>query len=166
MIQAAMTGRKRLKRAGTAFSCQLVPAWEPGDRPVAGGHPGCYDCRMRKSSIAKHLGCGPGSPSAVALWERVREQRRRRGLTQSELGHPLSRSYVSALEKGLTLPSLGTLWLLSDRLGVSVAELIDGATSSGRTSYTSVNDSQTGDDANAPRPRSARAQHREAHPAG
>jgi transcriptional regulator with XRE-family HTH domain len=89
----------------------------------------------------------------MELGSRVRIERRRRGLTQSELGHPLSRSYISALENGSTLPSLGTLWLLSDRLGVSVAELIDGATGCGRQSYTPVNGSQTEDDeAHGPRP--------------
>ena len=114
---------------------------------------------MGKSSIAKHLGWGPGSPTAIELGRRVRDQRRRRGLTQSQLGRPLSRGYVSALESGLTLPSLGTLWLLSERLGVTVGELIDGATSSDTGSYTAVHD-PSADSKIARGPRRAGPHHR------
>ncbi len=117
---------------------------------------------MGKSSIAKQFGWGPRSPAAVELGSRVREQRRRCGLTQSQLGHPLSRSYVSALESGATLPSLGTVWLLSQRLGVTVGQLIDGLNGGDRESYIRVNESQT-DDGDVAGSRHRLARHRGAH---
>ena len=98
---------------------------------------------MGKSSIAKQFGWGPRSSTAIELGIRVRESRQRRGLTQRELGHPLSRGYVSALESGLTLPSLGTLWLISQRLGMTPGELMDGVNRSATASYTLVHESQT-----------------------
>ena len=48
------------------------------------------------------------------------------GMTQASLASPLSRAFVSAVEKGLTLPSLGTLWLFAARLGTGVGDLVDG----------------------------------------
>lgn len=114
---------------------------------------------MGKSSIANQFGWGPRSATAIELGSRVRESRRRRGLTQTELGYPLSKGYVSALESGLTLPSLGTLWLLSERLGVSVGELMDGVNTNTTESYTLVHDPQTADHSTH-RPARARAQHR------
>ena len=60
--------------------------------------------------------------------ERVRERnsdlRIRAGLTQAELGSPMTRSYVSAVERGRAIPSLPSLLLMASRLGVPVAELI------------------------------------------
>ncbi len=117
---------------------------------------------MGKSSIAKQFGWGPRSAAAVELGHRVREQRRRCGLTQSQLGYPLSRSYVSALESGSTLPSLGTVWLLSQRLGVTVGQLIDGLNGGHRESYIPVNECQT-DEGDRARPRHGRARYRGAH---
>lgn len=116
---------------------------------------------MGKSSIANQFGWGPRSATAVELGRRVREQRRRRGLTQSALGHPLSRGYVSALESGATLPSLGTMLLLAQRLGVTVGELIDGTTGTTPASYTLANEPQqantTARRAKRPRPHDRRA---------
>lgn len=120
---------------------------------------------MGKSSIAKQFGWGPRSETAIEVGKRVREQRRKRGLTQSELGHPLSRGYMSALESGATLPSLGTVWLLAQRLGVTVGDLIDGANGSSLESYTLVNEPQT-KDASTRRTQRARAHHRSANPQG
>ena len=95
---------------------------------------------MGKSSIAKQRGWGPRSVTAVELGRRVRAWRLRRGMTQGELGRPLSRAYISALENGLTLPSLGTLLLLSERLGVTAGELIDGVNQGSNPSYTLAHD--------------------------
>jgi len=120
---------------------------------------------MGKSSIAKQFGWGPRSATAIELGRRVRESRWRRGLTQGELGHPLSRGYVSALESGWTLPSLGTLLLLSERLGVTVGELLDGVNSSATRVYTPVHEPQTTNQGRGRRKRT-RAQDRDPHPAG
>jgi transcriptional regulator with XRE-family HTH domain len=73
---------------------------------------------MRKSSIAKHNRAGPGSPLSLAIGRELRRQRQAKGLTQASLGAPLTRAFVSAVERGLTLPSIPALALLADRLEV------------------------------------------------
>jgi transcriptional regulator with XRE-family HTH domain len=72
------------------------------------------------STITKHrLDAAPG------LGREIRRRRRGRGLTQSELGWPLTRAFVSAVEHGRCLPSLAALALFAERLGVSPAALLD-----------------------------------------
>jgi transcriptional regulator with XRE-family HTH domain len=73
---------------------------------------------MRKSSIAKHWRAGPGSPLSLAIGRELRRQRRARGLTQASLGTPLTRGFISAVERGRTVPSIPALVLLADRLDV------------------------------------------------
>jgi len=46
-------------------------------------------------------------------------------MTQTELGWPLTRAFVSAVEHGRCLPSLAALAHFADRLSVSPAELLD-----------------------------------------
>jgi transcriptional regulator with XRE-family HTH domain len=46
-------------------------------------------------------------------------------MTQTELGRPLTRGFVSAVEHGHCLPSLAALAHIADRLQVSPAELLD-----------------------------------------
>ena len=46
-------------------------------------------------------------------------------MTQTELGRPLTRGFVSAIENGRCLPSLAVLALFADRHDVSPAELLD-----------------------------------------
>ena len=60
---------------------------------------------------------------AVELGRRIRERRRELGLTQSELAAPFTKSYLSAVERGRTLPSLRALWLIASRLGTGVGDL-------------------------------------------
>lgn len=62
----------------------------------------------------------------------------RAGLTQAELGSPMTRSFVSAVERGRTVPSLRALLLMSARLGVSVSELLDELEWTGQDIYTEV----------------------------
>ena len=67
------------------------------------------------------------APEAAAeIGRRVRRRRLATGLTQAELAAPYTRSFISALEQGRSLPSLRVLWLISARLGVEVGELVDG----------------------------------------
>ncbi|TAL06397.1 MAG: XRE family transcriptional regulator [Chloroflexota bacterium] len=68
----------------------------------------------------------------------MRERRRAIGMTQTELADPLSRGFVSAVEKGHALPSLGALWLFAARLGVEVGSLVDHVNSVGTVRYTSA----------------------------
>ena len=90
---------------------------------------------MGKSSIAKHFRVGAGSEAALEIGRRVRERRLAVGLTQAELAVPLSKGFVSAVEKGHTLPSLGALWLFASRLGIDVGSLVDHVNSVGTLRY-------------------------------
>jgi X-X-X-Leu-X-X-Gly heptad repeat protein len=74
-------------------------------------------------------------PRAIEVGRRVRERRRALGLTQAELASPLTKSYISLLEQGRTLPSLRVLWLLSRRLGTGVGDLVDGVNELATGSY-------------------------------
>ena len=58
---------------------------------------------------------------------RVKEIRRRRGLTQAQLAERIGRSVnaISALERGVSLPNFETLERLADALGISVRDLFD-----------------------------------------
>jgi transcriptional regulator with XRE-family HTH domain len=67
------------------------------------------------------------------------------GMTQSELAAPLSRAFVSAVEKGRSLPSLGALWLFAARLGTGVGDLVDGVNGVGTSEYTVFHDHRTSD---------------------
>ena len=80
---------------------------------------------MRSSTISKHQRIGYGSPFAVALGETLRERRQELSLTQDEVGHPLSRAFISQLERGRVSPSLGSLALIAERLSISLPELLD-----------------------------------------
>ena len=72
----------------------------------------------------------------MELGRRVRERRLAIGMTQSELAAPLSRAFVSAVEKGHALPSLGALWLFAARLGIGVGNLVDDVNGVATPEYT------------------------------
>jgi transcriptional regulator with XRE-family HTH domain len=65
-------------------------------------------------------------------------------MTQTELGSPLTRAFVSSVEHGRCLPSLAALALFADRLGVSPAELLDPVKRELASLYTS-GDARDGD---------------------
>jgi transcriptional regulator with XRE-family HTH domain len=79
---------------------------------------------MRKSSISKQLGYGAGSEFATALGAEIRRRRRSGGYTQRQLGYPLTGAYISAIETGHCLPSVGALLLIAGHLGVDPGELL------------------------------------------
>jgi transcriptional regulator with XRE-family HTH domain len=79
-----------------------------------------------KSSIAKHQRAGAGSALSFAIGRELRRQRRARGLTQASLGAPLTRGFVSAVERGRTVPSIAALALLADRLDVELDAFFSG----------------------------------------
>ncbi|HET6782089.1 MAG TPA: tetratricopeptide repeat protein [bacterium] len=59
------------------------------------------------------------------LGNRIRQVRRYRGLTQTDLAQPdLTKSFISLLESGRTYPSVGTLVALASRLQTSLALLL------------------------------------------
>ncbi len=84
---------------------------------------------MRVSSIAKHHRAGSGSALSLAIGHELRTQRLARGLTQADLGDPLTRAYVSAVEHGHALPSIPALAMLTDRLGIALDDFFTGVNS-------------------------------------
>jgi transcriptional regulator with XRE-family HTH domain len=79
---------------------------------------------MRLSSIYQLSQSDEGLGTAT-LGSRIRELRMQVGLTQTELGSPMTRSFVSAIEHGRVLPSLPALLLISARLGVPAGRLLE-----------------------------------------
>src|SRR5918998_5043238 len=62
---------------------------------------------------------------ARRVGERIRQVRTRAGLTQAGLAKGrYTAAYISALERGLAKPSMAALTFLSERLGVSVPDLV------------------------------------------
>jgi len=66
----------------------------------------------------------PNSEYSLALGRIIRDRRRALGLTQTELGHPFTKGFVSEVERGRSLPSLRALTFLADRLDMPVSELL------------------------------------------
>ena len=63
---------------------------------------------------------------ARQIGERIREARRRAGLTQQQLaGDRYTKAYVSALETGIARPSMVALSYLSERLGLPPSHFLD-----------------------------------------
>jgi transcriptional regulator with XRE-family HTH domain len=58
-----------------------------------------------------------------ALGDELRRRRLEQGLSQASVGAPLTRAYVSAVERGLVVPSLPALRLMAERLEVPLSEL-------------------------------------------
>lgn len=62
---------------------------------------------------------------ARRVGERIRQARTRVGLTQAQLAKGrYTAAYISALERGLAKPSMAALTFLSERLGVSIPDLV------------------------------------------
>jgi tetratricopeptide (TPR) repeat protein len=62
---------------------------------------------------------------ARRVGERIRQARARVGLTQAQLAKGrYTAAYISALERGLAKPSMAALTFLSERLGVSIPDLV------------------------------------------
>jgi len=79
---------------------------------------------MQKSSISKLPDLRANSEFARTLGRAVRERRRARGLTQTQLGDPFTKGFVSEVERGRSLPSLRALTFLAGRLEVPLSELL------------------------------------------
>ena len=62
---------------------------------------------------------------ARRIGERIRQVRTRLSLTQAQLAKGrYTAAYISALERGLAKPSMAALTFLSERLGVSIPDLV------------------------------------------
>ena len=97
---------------------------------------------MGKSSIYQPDGMLRGA-WASELGARIRSRRLALGLTQTELGAPFTKSYVSAIEHGRAVPSLRALWVLSGRLGVGVGDLTSSVYPKSTGLYTPAHGHQT-----------------------
>lgn len=66
------------------------------------------------------------TPIATAFGESLRAARTRAGLSQEALGLAceIDRTYVSLLERGIKQPTLGTLFAISDQLGIHPETLV------------------------------------------
>ena len=60
----------------------------------------------------------------LRLGQELRRRRTDHGLTQSALGEPLSKGFVSAVERGRSVPSLPALRLMTHRLGTTLGEFL------------------------------------------
>jgi transcriptional regulator with XRE-family HTH domain len=80
---------------------------------------------MTESSISKLPDLRANSEFAQTLGQAIRNRRQARGMTQSQLGRPFTKGFVSEVERGRSLPSLRALSFLADRLDVRLSELLD-----------------------------------------
>jgi transcriptional regulator with XRE-family HTH domain len=62
----------------------------------------------------------------LAIGRELRRRREARGLTQASLGSPLTRGFVSAVERGRTMPSIPALALLADHLEMALDDFFSG----------------------------------------
>lgn len=76
------------------------------------------------STIAKQLDTGSGSPFAQALGGELRRRRQALGLSQSDVGQPLTRAFLSSVEVGRVLPSISSLVMIARRLNTTAATIL------------------------------------------
>lgn len=70
---------------------------------------------------------------------RLKSIRRNLGMTQGELAAPVyTKAYISMLESGRTRASMKALMHFSERLGVSIPELLGGRPKRGRASLAGI----------------------------
>ena len=95
---------------------------------------------MRLSTISKrsHVAGRPGL--AEAIGRELRRLRRERGLSQSAAGAPFTRSYVSSVERGHTLPSLPALLVLTESLGTTLEQFFRGVNTQMTVLYTQAHE--------------------------
>jgi transcriptional regulator with XRE-family HTH domain len=79
---------------------------------------------VRASTICKSHTAGRGSAFARALGSTIRQRRERLGLSQQDVGGPLSRAFISLVENGRVSPSLPSLVLISARLDLPPWKLL------------------------------------------
>jgi transcriptional regulator with XRE-family HTH domain len=80
---------------------------------------------MRKSTIAKHLTGGDGSSFAKALGLEIKARRVALGLSQAAAASPMSRAFMSSVERGRYTPSLPGLLIIARKLNTSAATILE-----------------------------------------
>jgi transcriptional regulator with XRE-family HTH domain len=76
---------------------------------------------IRKPQTPERLSASLDRTWRECLGRELRRRRLARHLTQAELGEPLTKAFVSAVEHGHTVPSLPALRLMVGRLDTSLA---------------------------------------------
>lgn len=61
----------------------------------------------------------------LKVGEALRAARRARGMTQAEVAGPYTAAFVSRVEHGDAIPSLGSLKLMADRLSMSLSQFFE-----------------------------------------
>lgn len=102
--------------------------------------------RAQMSTIPKHR-LDPAA--SAALGREIRRRRLALGLSQTQLGRPFTRGFVSAVEHGHCIPSLSALLLLAERLRVPAGELITAVNLESDGLYTRTREDDPSDAENA-----------------
>jgi transcriptional regulator with XRE-family HTH domain len=79
---------------------------------------------MGKASITNLLPDGRDRRLRASLGSELRRRRIAAHLSQDEVSAPLTRGFVSQVERGRTMPSLPALIVISERLGTSADEVL------------------------------------------
>ena len=115
VMAATMTERTFLNRWGIPGSFQDQGAGSCGEGMLS---------LMRLSTIAKQSVAGGGSEFSRALGAEIRRRRVALGLSQASVGHPLSRAFMSSVERGRLTPSLPSLLMIAERLNMSAGGIL------------------------------------------
>lgn len=79
---------------------------------------------MGKASITNLLPNGRDRRLRMSLGVELRRRRLAARLSQDDVSPPLTRGFVSQVERGRTMPSLPALIVMSERLGTSADEVL------------------------------------------
>ena len=79
---------------------------------------------MGKASITNLLPDGRDRRLRMSLGVELRRRRLAARLSQDDVSAPLTRGFVSQVERGRTMPSLPALIVMSERLGTSADEVL------------------------------------------
>lgn len=76
--------------------------------------------------MPKKQSAGSSQATQHIVGERIREQRKRRGLTQERLAEvaELDRKHIGTIESGKTEPRIGTLVRIAGALDIRIEELV------------------------------------------
>jgi transcriptional regulator with XRE-family HTH domain len=80
---------------------------------------------MRTSTIAKHGEGGQGSRFASYLGLEIKARRVALGLSQAAVARPMSRAFLSSVERGRFTPSLSSLLIIARQLNTSAATILE-----------------------------------------
>jgi transcriptional regulator with XRE-family HTH domain len=81
---------------------------------------------MGKASITNLLPRGRAHDLQLGLGNELRRRRLAANLSQDQVSGPLTRAYLSQVERGQTMPSIAALIVLSEQLGTSADEILRG----------------------------------------